>query len=593
MPQEEREPNKPSSVVSGIDPEHEGKAPKRVIRTYQQDLANASGSVQATQPIKKSAEPAVAKEKNPKQSSEDDLPENLPGAGDQIKNMKLPPTQEMVEPKLEQTPPPKPKPEPKPLLPEERGTMHSIEELHVASAQVAPKRQPGLENEYAQPAPPRPRPEPKPEPSPEPVFIEEESEQQGGFMEWLREFFGIQSPASDTVSEPRILEEHETGKHIEEKSAPVPPPEPSPEPKPEPTPLPKPEPTPPPKEREPLPASLQQPIPPAPKPPTLPQRPPEPTPPPKPAKAPIPRAPRPVSEIPKEKPKPPIPTPPPKPEKPAPPKRDAESPLHTYTTDANRKGRVKSRLELIAAEQDAGRAPRTQPKKQVPIVLISTVLFILGAGLLLGAFLMLRSPEPVVDAPPRVVTPAYSDQRVRVVTNEVPTIPQLPPLLREVPQPGEDAFVHVTVDAGTLVSLSTIFTATNGVPGTLSRTILPQSMFGLYGEDAEPVFLLVVTSYERALKGMLAWERAFLETVEPLYGDIATVPVAVGTTTPETVDPIVPGFSDRVLGDFDVRMVEDANGLSYILYGFVRPDVLLITQTPEAFAELSRRILAE
>lgn len=587
MPEEEREPNKPSSVVSGIDPEHEGKAPKRVIRTYQQDLANASGNVQSSQTAQQNPkDKEVSKEKapNPKTSSAEELPENLPGAGDQIKNMKLPPTKESVEQKTK----PAPKSGPKPLSPEERGTMHSIEELHVASARSVPKRKPGLEDTYIPPTP-KPEPKPTPEPMQEPVIIEEESEQQGGFMEWLREFFGITSPQKDTEYEPRILEEHETGKHVEEKPMPAPKPESISQSEA--------------KKPEPLPEALQQPIPPAPKPPSLPtQAPvpepvpapkPKPTPPaPKPAAAPIPRAPRPVSEIPKEKPAP-KPAPLPKPEKPAPPKRDAESPLHTYTTDANRKGRTQSRLELIAAEQDAGRAPRVEQKRQVPIVLISIVLFILGAGLLLGAFLMLRSPEPVVDAPPRVVTPAYSDERVRVVTTDVPTISQLAPLLREVPNPGEDAFVHITIDAGSLISLNTIFTATNGVPGTLSRTILPQSMFGLYGEDGEPAFLLVVTSYERALKGMLAWERTLLDTVEPLYGDIATVPVTVGTTTPESTDPIVPSFTDRILGDFDVRMVEDANGLSYVLYGFVRPDVLLITQTPEAFAELARRILAE
>lgn len=586
--QQPSQPEQKNPVVSGIDPEHERKQPKRVIRTYQQDLARVSGGMQVEIPKQKAGEKNSAeKTLAPAQSSPEELPENLPGAGAQIKNMKLPPKgedltklaeQQIAEDEAQQKgskqeqvlrPVSVPKTPPaQPAQPEVRGTMHTIEELHVPSQPNAPVRPEGDITGTA----------PRVSETPEPIQVEEESEQPGGFMDWLREFFGIKKEA--VSEEPHIVEEHETGRHVDEapQSTPT-----RPAPKPEPVQI----------ERAPLPPELQQPIPPSPKPPTLPRQKEESK-----QSAPLPRAPRPVVEVPKEVPQP-TPTPPPAP-KPEPvplpkkelPKRDTDSALHTYTTDAQRKSGAKSRLELIAAEQDAGRG-RSAPiqKSALPIILTSVVLFVLGAGLLIGAYIMLQEPAPVAQGPARVVTPAYSNDQVRISVSEVPSLEDLPSLTTQVPD--SKGFTHVTIDTGSLTPIRTVFSTTDGVPGTLARTILPQSMFGLYGEEREPVFVLVVTSFDRALKGMLAWERELLETSEDLYGPIATVPVAVGTTTPETSDPITPTFKDRTLGTFDVRMVEDGNGLSHIMYGFVQEDVLLITQTPEAFRELAERILAE
>ena len=294
-----------------------------------------------------------------------------------------------------------------------------------------------------------------------------------------------------------------------------------------------------------------------------------------------------------------IPTPAPEPI-PVPPKPPEDlpipSPITTYTSDA-RKGiakRKETRLSVLAKEQDAKKLP---PKKQqrsspVPLVATAVVLIVLGIGALtVTAFFLNQETAPIATTP-RVVTPVFAEDRVRVSASETPSLENTQEAFEAVPTPLPNTLTHITfASSGEIgqqtIPFSDILLQSENVPGIFARAVYPQSMLGVYGDQKEPVLILAVTSFERTFRSLLSWENTMPQTLEPVFGPLNET--RIGTSTP----PFIPVFIDEEVETTDTRILYDAQGSTHLIYGYVTPNILFVTKTKETFIELTERIVRE
>lgn len=584
---EEQEKKQP--VHKGGQPKLPGdnpKPPKRVVRTYQEDLARMS----------KNLSPEELKKQSSKEKEQPKKKEGL------VTPPKPPKKEDVTKPP---EPQPAPKPEPAPLPPQEsldaETKKHYVEEIRDTESIEISKddafTKEDLEHVSAmldkKPAPrpatpkaPMPKPVPMPAPKKEqPAVIMEDASapQQNIFariMAWLLGGTGNDTPqapqtqAPQPVAPPKKLEsipvvpkaperteEPIAPKKEEAPKPPTPEPAPAPKPAPEPKPEPRPAPTPP---SPPLPQQEA------------------------PKKNPLFAAPQPREE------KPIAPITPPRPER-RPEDIPAPSPLQTYTSDA-REGISKQKatpLSVLAKQQDAKKAPpkKQQPKKPSPLPLIAggIALMVVGIGIVIGTYAYLQPAPAPQPTSPRIVTPVFAEDRVRVSANGTPTISAIGNLLSDVPAPSGDTITHITFtdNTGALIPFSDVLLNSNGVPGVLARAVYPQSMFGVYGPTKEPVAVLAVSSFERSFRSLLSWEDEMAGTLAPLFGTLNTT--QVGTTTPQ----FVPEFLDEEVGPTDTRILYDAAGNPHIIYGFIDANLLFITKSKEAFESLRERIVRE
>jgi len=273
------------------------------------------------------------------------------------------------------------------------------------------------------------------------------------------------------------------------------------------------------------------------------------------------------------------------------------SPISTYTSDA-RKGIKKQNdtsLSILAKQQDSKKAaPRkaTAKKSSTPIIATAVVLLVLGVSAIGGAFYFANQGTAPVTTPSRVVTPVFAEDRTRVSASATPDLNDLADLLSSVAPPVGNTLTHVTFSipgetGSEIIPFSNILLESNSVPGTLARSIYPQSMLGIYGEEKEPVLVLAVTSFERSFKSLLSWESEMPDALSPLFGDLSST--TFGTSTP----PYIQEFIDEEIETTDARVLYDADGNTHLIYGFVTPNVLFITRTKEAFLDLADRIVRE
>lgn len=521
--------------------------PKRVIRTYQSDLAK----------LHKELPPELKKEgqgKSPKKEHPE--PANIPP-----KNV-LPPERSDVELEARK-------------LSQEEET-HYVEEIHPTDHIELRKEDTLTKEDFEsiQKAPPQPpvtrapapRPVAPPKPLPrkeDPIVIKEESSapQQNLFasiMTWLLGGTGNDAPqapkqkATPPTPTPKKLESIPVIPKVEKKEIPPPVVETPKVPTP---------PLPPQPSKKPS-ASLFS--------------------------APKPKAPEP--------PKPVAPPMPPRPEireediKPA-------SPIKTYTSDARKgiKERKETPLSVLAKQQDTKKAPpkRETPKKKssFPLIAGAVGLIILGIVLVGGTFAYLSGPEEPQPTTPRVVTPVFAESRTKVSATNTPTLRDLSPLISQVETPLQNTLIHITFakpgEVGEEIIPFSEILLRSDVPGTLARSVYPQSMLGVFGSNKEPVMILAVSSFERSFKGLLSWENTMSTTLSPLFGSLGT------TSTSTTTPPYVETFVDEELETTDVRILYDATGSTHIVYGFITPEIVFITKTKDTFLELRDRIVRE
>ena len=101
-----------------------------------------------------------------------------------------------------------------------------------------------------------------------------------------------------------------------------------------------------------------------------------------------------------------------------------------------------------------------------------------------------------------------------------------------------------------------------------------------------PLFIIPITSYERAFAGMLKWEETLNADMLPIFTPVPRQQIDENGLLIDRT------FKDLVIKNYDVRALIDDSGNIQLLYSFPTRNMLIITESPNSFIEILSRLRA-
>ncbi len=148
-----------------------------------------------------------------------------------------------------------------------------------------------------------------------------------------------------------------------------------------------------------------------------------------------------------------------------------------------------------------------------------------------------------------------------------------------------------TVDESATVrpaEASEIFTALAlRVPGNFSRSVRVVS-FGSYA-GTHPFIVMRSTDFSTAFAGMLAWETTMSADLVPLFG--TAVNESFDETARTATQVRTAFFRDTIMANVSTRVLVDASNTERIVYGFVKPNLILIAPNEATFTAIAPQLI--
>ena len=258
-----------------------------------------------------------------------------------------------------------------------------------------------------------------------------------------------------------------------------------------------------------------------------------------------------------------------------------------------------SPMTVLAAEQDSAQgapyvAPQEPPRTTIPYIIIGVVLLIAGAvGAYVASTYYRATMAPVVLAP-SVSAPIFVDDREQVSGSGAALMRAIEQSVNTPITSGSIRLLYMasSTDTGSVFSMLGV-----SAPNVLLRNIQAAgSMAGIVnaGGIQSPFFILSVSSYSDTFSGMLTWEpmmRRDLITLFPPY-PVTSAASTTATSTPPVSPPALSAmaFTDSTVANHDVRIYNDTQGRSIILYGYWNQTTLVIARDPASFTEIVQRL---
>ncbi len=287
---------------------------------------------------------------------------------------------------------------------------------------------------------------------------------------------------------------------------------------------------------------------------------------------------------------------------------DDVRPVHTLKEDLQNIVRTKkiSMVRAVTLEEEKRHRPniladeetvQTRQRGPFSMITLTILLFLLGAGALGGAYLVLQD---------RTAPTATSSNQLLFAEQAVPfPITGLAPgdIKRELASARSagtftlGSILQITptdmasgdTETQTPVTLATLLSAIGAhPPEELSRALGSEFFFGFHAVDENaPVIVSTVTSYERAFAAMLEWEEAINGELAPVFTPVSMQKVGSDGVLTER------RFEDSVIRNYDVRALKDDGGQIQLYYSFPTRNLLIIAESPYSFAELLSRLRAD
>jgi len=124
-------------------------------------------------------------------------------------------------------------------------------------------------------------------------------------------------------------------------------------------------------------------------------------------------------------------------------------------------------------------------------------------------------------------------------------------------------------------------------PPELLRSFKGDFFLGMHAIDKNvPLFIIPITSYERAFAGMLKWEETLNADMLPIFTPVPRQQIDENGLLIDRT------FKDLVIKNYDVRALIDDSGNIQLLYSFPTRNMLIITESPNSFIEILSRLRA-
>ncbi len=293
--------------------------------------------------------------------------------------------------------------------------------------------------------------------------------------------------------------------------------------------------------------------------------------------------------------------------------------LRTFSSDFSNRidNQNASTFSVLAAQSDARNAPAPAPApnhRGLVFALMGAVLIVGGSTLLYYLYGVSRSNAPVQiiqAAPPALVsadatvTLSGTGSALMASLAEAATTP--------IPIGNVETVYYASSTGATETGGALVAALKLPAPDILLRNLGAVSTVGIVhaGNETRAFFVLAANSYERTFAGMLAWEPTVGSDLAPLYPAyvdapppmpaIATTtatssPQSATTTKAATTTPAVPlqkpGFVDEVVDSHDVRALKDEEGRTLLLYGYRDQNTLVIARDETSFSVILARLSA-
>jgi hypothetical protein len=139
------------------------------------------------------------------------------------------------------------------------------------------------------------------------------------------------------------------------------------------------------------------------------------------------------------------------------------------------------------------------------------------------------------------------------------------------------------------------------VPGALLRAVDDyEYLLGVHSYDSnQPFLILRVDDYEQAFSAMLDWEPDMRRDLAPFFTRTpelhlsAAAPTSTATSTAATSTPPAPiqtGFVDRIVENYDSRVVQNDSRDILLLWTFLNRSTLVITTNDATLREIVSRL---
>jgi hypothetical protein len=227
-----------------------------------------------------------------------------------------------------------------------------------------------------------------------------------------------------------------------------------------------------------------------------------------------------------------------------------------------------------------------------PAVLISVILFGLGALALFGVFVSMPQPaNPTVTIPdslmfaeqtaPFVLKQQSPNDTKRLLSAVRDQNITLGSILRIAPTVEENGITRLASPQEVLKSLGV------NVSDSFSHSVQGIPFLGIHAVDTNsPVIVFSLASYENAFAGMLAWEKTINTDLSPFF-------TAVPPTYLKDGVPTVRTFTDEVIKNYDIRALRNDQGKIILYYSFPTRNILVIAESPFSFTEILSRLRAQ
>lgn len=284
-------------------------------------------------------------------------------------------------------------------------------------------------------------------------------------------------------------------------------------------------------------------------------------------------------------------------------------PIHTYKEDIASSVKGGASIVSIAAAENTRKTAGfeegsgTETTRNVVIIAISTLLFIIGAGGSWYAYSVYQAKNRVVveqqqrdpaqaekttELIAKTGSAAFSSQLYSSIQNSTTALNSVE---RLVPVQADT----VTTADGSLrrtpLTTEQFFQRLGAtVPDTLIRSLEPSFYLGLNTMRGNQPFLILKTgSFEVALSGMFRWEQTLIRDLQGIFlrpADRVTPPLyGIGTSsTPYR-------FEDAILQNREIRAVRDLQGNVVLLYTFLDTKTIFITSDEAVLKDVSARLI--
>ncbi len=261
--------------------------------------------------------------------------------------------------------------------------------------------------------------------------------------------------------------------------------------------------------------------------------------------------------------------------------------------------------EQKAKEKDPGAGARgyeSFPEKKENILLtygvlplVGLILIVVGGGAVVGAYYYIHAKnEPIVVNTEKVLIQYSTKKDVPIGTVSVrKTVEEtFAGLTNDASVPGTVTYTNFTQN-NTSISSATLFGAIGpSAPDTLLRSLSVTYMSGMFAADGTgntgrntPFFIFASDSFGDTYAGMLAWEPTMSDNLAPFFGGAQGNPSTLSGLASTTI-PSEPVWSDESFNNHDVRILRNAQGNIVLLYGFIDKNILIITDSEQAFESL-------